>query len=147
MPMFSGSACRCMPILMPVEPAFATLKQSTELMRRPSNKKDLILGNREKINTYVLLSSHLENCSPFVLAMPGCLISKNCNACKLLQYDLYLPLPDTLVFLLCQLTAVFTNMRILKFKSQLTIWFFAAVNHLNGPFRKQNFTLTIKLCI
>ena len=27
------------------------------------------------------------------------------------------------------LTALFTNMRILKFKSQLTIAFFAAVNH------------------
>ena len=40
------------------------------------------------------------------------------------------------------LTALFTNMRILKFKSQLTIAFFAAVNHLNGPIRKQNFTLT-----
>ena len=40
------------------------------------------------------------------------------------------------------LTALFTNMRILKFKSQLTIAFFAAVNHLNGPLRKQNFTLT-----
>ena len=38
------------------------------------------------------------------------------------------------------LTALFTNMRILKFKSQLTIAFFAAVNHLNGPLRKQNFT-------
>ena len=36
----------------------------------------------------------------------------------------------------------FTNMRILKFKSQLTIAFFAAVNHLKGPLRKQNFTLT-----
>ena len=33
-------------------------------------------------------------------------------------------------------------MRILKFKSQLTIALFAAVNHLNGPLRKQNFTLT-----
>ena len=33
-------------------------------------------------------------------------------------------------------------MRILKFKSQLKIAFFAAVNHLNGPLRKQNFTLT-----
>ena len=33
-------------------------------------------------------------------------------------------------------------MRILKFKSQLTIAFFAAVNHLNGPLGKQNFTLT-----
>ena len=32
-------------------------------------------------------------------------------------------------------------MQILKFKSQLTIAFFAAVNHLNGPLRKQNFTL------
>ena len=29
--------------------------------------------------------------------------------------------------------SLFTNMRILKFKSQLTIAFFAAVNHLNGP--------------
>ena len=33
-------------------------------------------------------------------------------------------------------------MRILKFKSQLTIALFVAVNHLNGPLRKQNFTLT-----
>ena len=40
------------------------------------------------------------------------------------------------------LTALFTNMRILKFKSQLTIAFFAAVNHLNRPLRKQHFTLT-----
>ena len=40
------------------------------------------------------------------------------------------------------ITALFTNMRILKFKSQLTIAFFAAVNHLNGPLRKQNFSLT-----
>ena len=40
------------------------------------------------------------------------------------------------------LTALFTKMRIVKFKSQLTIAFFAAVNHLNGPLRKQNFTLT-----
>ena len=35
----------------------------------------------------------------------------------------------------------FSHMRILKYKSQLTIAFFAAANHLNGPFRKQNFTL------
>ena len=39
-------------------------------------------------------------------------------------------------------TALFTNMRILKFKSQLTITLFAAVNQLKGPLRKQNFTLT-----
>ena len=38
------------------------------------------------------------------------------------------------------LTALLTNMLLLKFKSQLTIAFFAAVNHLNGPIRKQNFT-------
>ena len=44
-------------------------------------------------------------------------------------------------FSLVQFTALFTNMRIRKFKSQLTIAFFAAVNHLNGPLRKQNFTL------
>ena len=40
------------------------------------------------------------------------------------------------------LTALFTNMRILKFKRQLTIAFFALVNHLNVPLRKQKFTLT-----
>ena len=40
------------------------------------------------------------------------------------------------------LTALFTDMRILKFKNQLTIAFFAAVNHLDGPPRKRNFTLT-----
>ena len=34
-------------------------------------------------------------------------------------------------------TALFTNMRIVKFKSQLRIVFFAAVNHLSGPLRKQ----------
>ena len=39
-------------------------------------------------------------------------------------------------------TALFENMRILKFKSQLTIAFLAAVNHLNGPLRKQTWTLT-----
>ena len=33
-------------------------------------------------------------------------------------------------------TVLFTNMRILKFKIQLMIAFFAAVNHLKGPFRK-----------
>ena len=32
-----------------------------------------------------------------------------------------------------QVTALFENMRILKFKSQQTIAFFALVNHLNGP--------------
>ena len=42
----------------------------------------------------------------------------------------------------CAITALFTNMRILKFKSQLTIAFLAAVNHLIGPLRKLNFTLT-----
>lgn len=36
--------------------------------------------------------------------------------------------------------ALFTNIRILEFRSQPTIAFFAAVNHLNGPLRKQNFT-------
>ena len=36
----------------------------------------------------------------------------------------------------------FANMRILKSRIQLTIGLFAAVNHLNGPLRKENFTLT-----
>ena len=41
-----------------------------------------------------------------------------------------------------QITALFTNMWILKFKSHLAIAFFTAINHLNWPLRKQNFTLT-----
>ena len=40
------------------------------------------------------------------------------------------------------LTALFAIMRILKFRSQLTIAFFTVVNHLNEPLMKQNFTLT-----
>ena len=40
---------------------------------------------------------------------------------------------------LAKLTALFTNVQILKFKSQLTIAFFAAVNHLIGPLRKLYF--------
>ena len=39
-----------------------------------------------------------------------------------------------------EFTVLFKNMRILKFKSQLTFAFFAAINHLSGPLRKQKFT-------
>jgi len=39
-------------------------------------------------------------------------------------------------------TVLFKNTRILKFKIQLTIPLFAAVNHLNGPLRKLKFTPT-----
>ena len=35
-------------------------------------------------------------------------------------------------------------MRILEFRTQPTIAFFAAVNHLNGPLRKQNFTSRVQ---
>ena len=35
--------------------------------------------------------------------------------------------------LVATITALFTNMQILKFKRRMTIAFFAAVNHLNGP--------------
>ena len=55
------------------------------------------------------------------------------------MYSCNLALIDTFA---SSITAPFTNMRILKFKSQLVIAFFTAVNHLNGPLRKQNFTLT-----
>ena len=41
--------------------------------------------------------------------------------------------------------SVFTNMRILKFRTQPTIAFFAAVNHLNGPLSKQNFTSRVQM--
>ena len=42
--------------------------------------------------------------------------------------------------------ALFTNMRILEFsfRTQPTIAFFAGVNHLNGPLRKQNFTSRVQ---
>ena len=40
--------------------------------------------------------------------------------------------------------ALFTKMRILEFRTQPTIAFFAAVNHLNGPLRKQNFTSRVQ---
>ena len=55
---------------------------------------------------------------------------KKVSACSPLDSELYL------------ITALFTNMRILKFKTQLAIAFFTTVNHLNKPLRKQNFTLT-----
>ena len=48
--------------------------------------------------------------------------------------------------LLCLLEIVslyllrFSKTQSLKFKSQLTFAFFAAVSHLGGPLRKQNFT-------
>ena len=39
-----------------------------------------------------------------------------------------------------QFTALFINMQIEKFKSQLTFAFEAAVNHLSRPLRKHKFT-------
>ena len=41
-------------------------------------------------------------------------------------------------------TVLFKNMQTLKFKSQLTFVYFAAVSHPNGPLRKQNFTKRIQ---
>ena len=38
-------------------------------------------------------------------------------------------------------TVLFKNMQTLKFKSQLTFVYFAAVNHLKGPLRIQNFII------
>ena len=38
-------------------------------------------------------------------------------------------------------TALFKNTQSLMFKSQLAFAFFAAVNHLSRPLKKQNFTL------
>ena len=40
------------------------------------------------------------------------------------------------------LTALFIHTRILRFTSQLTFAFFAAVSHLSGSLRKQKFTST-----
>ena len=45
--------------------------------------------------------------------------------------------------LLLYFSALFKNTRILKFKSQLPLFaLFAVENHLSGPLKKQNFTLT-----
>ena len=41
-----------------------------------------------------------------------------------------------------QITALFINTQILKFKSQLTLAFFVAVNHLSGPLRVQKVTVS-----
>ena len=41
---------------------------------------------------------------------------------------------------LFRFTALFKNMLTMKFKSQLTYAFFAAINHIGGPLGKQNFT-------
>ena len=37
------------------------------------------------------------------------------------------------------ISVLFTNTRILKFKSQETFPFFSAANHLSGPLRKQSY--------
>ena len=42
----------------------------------------------------------------------------------------------------CAITAVFNNMRTLKFKTEQTIGLFTAVNHLSGPLGNQKFILT-----
>ena len=70
------------------------------------------------------------------------------QALKFMKATIFFKFAHAFVFVggviyLASFTALFTNMRILKFKSQLTIAFLAAVNHLNGPLRKQNFTLTV----
>ena len=69
-------------------------------------------------------------------------VRKQWDFCCLVPICIVETIVRSLSFSLTDITALFTNMRILKFKSQLMITFFAAVNHLNGPLRKQNFTLT-----
>ena len=65
------------------------------------------------------------------------------NKTKLLKKTVRLTNHSTL---LCLLEIVslyllrFSRTQSLKFKSQLTFAFFAAVSHLGGPLRKQNFT-------
>ena len=44
---------------------------------------------------------------------------------------------------LVEVTVLFINMQIVKFKSQLMFVFFTAINHLSGPLRKQKFTSTV----
>ena len=41
---------------------------------------------------------------------------------------------------LFRFTALFKNMLTMKFKTQLTYAFLAAINHISGPLGKQNFT-------
>ena len=53
--------------------------------------------------------------------------------------DFFLLKSYSAVLELFGITALFINTRTLMFKNQLTFVFFAAVNHLNAPLRKQNF--------
>ena len=87
-----------------------------------------------------------QNCSvvsPFISA---------CQVCKLMSLIIFVEVDGSCKLIASPIlidsnllhlsfTVLFTNMRILQFKSQLMIAFLAAVNHLNRPLRKHNFTL------
>ena len=58
-----------------------------------------------------------------------------------IKYLSKIPISPTLGFSKLPLTALFKNTWILKFKSQLMLAFFTAVNHLSGSLRKQKFVI------
>ena len=59
---------------------------------------------------------------------------------EILKLNIFLHVEKIVRFLVdCGPQIRIANMRTLKFRSQPAIAFYAAVNHLNGPLRKQNF--------
>ena len=105
------------------------------LMAKPNKFQLMLLGDDHEFSVAVdgieITRCHNIDCIDLTLTLISFILLHE----KFLQFD-------WLRTVVLQLTALFIIMRILKFKSQLTIAFFAAVNHLNGPLRKQNFSLT-----
>ena len=104
-------------------------------MAKPNKFQLMLLGDDHEFSVAVdgieITRCHNIDCIDLTLTLISFILLHE----KFLQFD-------WLRTVVLQLTTLFINMRILKFKSQLTIAFSAAVDHLNGPLRKQNFSLT-----
>ena len=77
-----------------------------------------------------------------MVTIPLCFEFFRCCTCWCLAELIftYLDQPCSILlaeFNMAAFTALFKNTRTLKFKGQLTFAYFAAVNHLSGPLRKQ----------
>ena len=104
-------------------------------MAKPNKFQLMLLGDDHEFSVAVdgieITRCHNIDCIDLTLTLISFILLHE----KFLQFD-------WLRTVVLQLTTLFINMRILKFKSQLTIAFSAAVDYLNGPLRKQNFSLT-----
>ena len=105
------------------------------LMAKPNKFQLMLLGDDHEFSVAVdgieITRCHNIDCIDLTLTLISFILLHE----KFLQFD-------WLRTVVLQLTTLFINIRILKLKSQLTIAFSAAVDHLNGPPRKQNFSLT-----